>query len=644
MTSKSKPFKTEVQQLLDLVIHSLYTKKAIYLRELISNASDAIDRARYEGLTDKSLLAAGEQFKIKIAPDKDARTITIVDNGIGMNAAEVEANIGTIASSGTKKFLASLQDGKAASDNAEFIGQFGVGFYSAFMVADRVTVVTRRRGEGQTAVRWNSTGTGEYEIDEAVRAEPGTEITLHLREGMDEYLDEWQIRQTVKQYSDYVGYPICMDVTKKEYPKKDDGTTDYEAKPTESIVEETLNSMKAIWRKGKGEVKPEEHAEFYRHISHDHGDPLETIHFAAEGKAEFRAVLYIPKQAPFDLFMAERHHGIHLYVKNVFISDECKQLLPDYLRFIKGVVDSSDLPLNVSREMLQDDAIIQRIRKGLVGKVLGALAEMKEKRPDDYFKFWAEFGKVLKEGVHADHENREKLQDLLLFPSSKSEKDKPISYRQYVDRMAKGQEAIYYITGDKLEHLVDSPHLEIFKRKDYEVLFYADPIDEWVAQSVTEYDKKPFKAIDRGDLNLDSEDEKKDNNKVREEAEKEYKDLLAAIQTSLTEEVKEVRFSTRLTDSACCLVADEHGLNANMARIMKAMGRDLPPVKRILELNPRHPLLATMKGMYDQDKADTRLSDYALLLLDQALLAEGSEIKEPRRFAQLVSRLMATAK
>ncbi|MBA4387357.1 MAG: molecular chaperone HtpG [Verrucomicrobia bacterium] len=643
MAKQNKAFKTEVQQLLDLVIHSLYTKKEIYLRELLSNASDAIDRARYEGLTDASILADDADFRIKIAADKTARTITITDNGIGMNREEVEANIGTIASSGTKKFLASLGDaGTRGGDKAEFIGQFGVGFYSAFMVADRVSVITLRRGGKHPAVAWTSEGTGEYEMDDAEKATPGTQITLHLREGMDEYLDEWKIKDTVKQYSDYIGYPIRMDVTHKEYPKKD-GKTDYSGTPTETVIEETLNSMKAIWRRTKAEVTKEEHTEFYRHISHDHGDPVETIHYAAEGATEFRALLYIPGKAPMDMFMPNRRKGVHLYVKNVFITDDCKELLPDYLRFVRGVVDSSDLPLNISREMLQDDAILRRIRKSLTGKILSVLAEMKDKRAEDYSAFWAEFGRVVKEGIHFDHDNGEKIKDLLMFPSSRCEAGKQVSLRDYVARMPAGQTDIYYITGEKLANLAGSPHLEAFKKKDYEVLFYADPIDEWVAQGLYEYDKKPFKAIDRGDINIDSDDEKKESEKIREEAGKSFKDLLAKIKDTLKDQVAEVRFSSRLTDSACCLVADEHGMNPNMERIMRAMGQEPPPVKRILELNPKHPVLATMQGMFEKDKDAAALSDYSFLLFDQALLAEGSEVKDPRRFAQLVSKLMVGA-
>ncbi len=642
MAKQTKAFKTEVQQLLDLVIHSLYTKKEIYLRELISNASDAIDRARYEGLTDKAILHNDDAFKITIAADKEARTITISDNGIGMSAEELEKNIGTIASSGTKKYLESLKDAKD-NDDSEFIGQFGVGFYSAYMVADNVTVITKRRGEDQQALQWESDGTGEYSVQETEKETPGTQITLHLREEMDEFAEEYQIKQTVKQYSDYISYPIAMDVTRKEYPKGEDGTPDYNAEGTEITEEETLNSMKAIWRKPKSEVTTEEYNEFYKHVSHDFSEPAETIHFDAEGITEFKALLYVPAQSPMDMMMQERRSGIHLYVKNVFITDDSKDLLPEYLRFVRGVVDSSDLPLNVSREMLQDDAVIRRIRKSLVGKMLSTFKSMKKKRPDDYYKFWDQFGMVLKEGFHYDNENKERLQELVLFNSTKSEEGKPTSLSEYVERMPEGQEEIYYLAGENVDALTQSPLLEVFQSKGYEVLFYSDSIDEWVAQSLTEYDGKKLKAIDRGDIDVDSEEEKKEKEKQREEADVEYKDLLTAIQTRLDASVKEVRLSNRLTDSACCLVADEMGMNANMERIMKSMGQDYPESKRILELNPKHPIMAKMKAMFVVDPEGGKLSDYATLLLDQALLTEGSPIKEPLRFAKLVSELMVSA-
>lgn len=643
MTRQNKAFKAEIQQLLDLVIHSLYTKKEIYLRELISNASDAIDRARYEGLTNPAILAGDTAFKIRIAVDKTARTVSISDNGIGMNAAEMEANLGTIASSGTKKFLAGLGAAAAGGDKAELIGQFGVGFYSAFMVADKVTVTSLRRGPGEKAVAWESAGTGEYTQWDAEKSTPGTEITLQLREGMDEFLNDWGIRDTVKRYSDYVAYPICMDAEHEEYPKKDDGSLDYSAKPTIRIEEETLNSMKALWRRAKAEIKPEEYTEFYHHISHDHVEPMETIHFTAEGASEFRALLYIPKKAPMDLFYPDRRKGVHLYVKNVFIMDDCKELLPEYLRFVRGVVDSSDLPLNVSREMLQDDVNLKRIRKGLLSRILSTLATIKEKRPDDYQAFWNEFGRAMKEGLPSDHENKEKLQDLLLFPSTATEAGKGVSLRDYVNRAPVGQKDIYYISGDSVSELAGSPHVEALKKRNYEVLLFADPIDEWVSQSLHEYSGKKLVAADRGSLDLGSDEEKRETEQVREAAEKEHKPLLEKLKELLGADIKEVRISTRLTDSACCLVADEHGMNAHMERIMKAMGQAVPPSARILELNPTHRILTSMKAIHAGSPDDPRLADYAFLLHNQALLAEGSPLRDTRRFTHLVSKLMATA-
>jgi molecular chaperone HtpG len=635
MSKKTRKFKTEVQQLLDLVIHSLYSKKEIFLRELLSNASDAIDRVRFEALTDESLMPKGTEGTIKIHADKDARTLTVSDNGIGMTADEVEANIGTIANSGTRRFLEGLQAGDVKG-HPELIGQFGVGFYASFMVADQVTVITKRAGHDQQAVRWTSTGAGNYTLEDAERDGHGTDVILHLREGMDEYLEEWRIRGTVKAYSDYISFPIVMDVTRtKPAPEAGD--------EAETVTEEeTLNSMKAIWKRDKAEVTPEEYNEFYKHLSHDYNDPLEVVPFAAEGATEFRALLFIPGKAPFDLFVSNQHHGLHLYVRNVFITDTCKELIPEYLRFMRGVVDSTDLPLNVSREMLQDDAIIKRIRKSLVTKTLKTLADLKQRTPETYAVFYKEFGRVLKEGLHFDFENHDKIKDLVLFPSSKTEKGKLASLREYVDRMPDGQKEIYYISGDSLDTVSHSPLLEAFQKRDYEVLFFVDPIDEWVAARLTEYDGKSIKPVDRGSLELGDEAEQKEAKAKREEAAKTHQPLLDYIKKALDQDIAEVRFSTRLTDSACCLVADEGALNANMERIMRAMNQEVPETKRILELNPDHPVVDTMSRLLESDKEDPRLADYVELLYGQALVVEGSPVKDPGRFARLVSKLMAT--
>jgi molecular chaperone HtpG len=642
MTKSTKKFETEVQQLLDLVIHSLYSNKDIFLRELISNASDAIDKVRFESHSNMELLEGNTEWKIKLIPDKTAGTLTISDNGIGMSMAEAEENIGTIARSGTRAFMEDLK-GKNVQDNPELIGQFGVGFYSSFMVADKVVLVTRTAGDKTAACRWESTGDGTYTIEDCEKETRGTDIILHLKEEMKEYLDEWKIRGIVKKYSDYVQYPIVMDITREEPTKGVDGKVIEGGGTIEKTTEETLNSMKAIWTRSKSEITEEEYEEFYKHISHDYDKPFRTIHYSAEGVSEFKAIVYIPSHKPFDLFMRDHKKGVHLYVKRVFITDNCEALLPDYLRFMKGVVDSSDLPLNVSREILQEDVQIKRIQKNLVGKILSTLTEVKEKTPEGYLKFYAEFGPVLKEGVHFDHANREKLQDLLLFESSRNEAGKFVSLKEYVERMPEGQKEIYFITGISRSAVENSPHLEVFRKKGYEVLFMTDPVDEWVVQALTEYDGKHLKAVDRGDLELDSEEEKKEKEAKKEEAKKQYQGILDFIKEKLQDKVKEVRLSSRLTESACCLVADEYGMNANMEKILKAMNQEVPESKRVLELNPDHPVMQVLTGIYEKDKENPRLADYCGLLYDQALLTEGSPIPDPLRFTRLVAELMVQA-
>jgi len=628
MSKATKQFQTEVNQLLDLVIHSLYSNRDIFLRELISNSSDAIDKVRFEAQSDESILEGNSDWKIKLIPDKEAGTLTIRDNGIGMTMAEVEENIGTIAKSGTKSFVQTMK-AAAAADQPELIGQFGVGFYASFMVADKVVLTTRRAGDPAHGTRWESTGDGTYTIEDCFKETRGTEIVLHLKEEFKEYLDEWKIRSIVKKYSDFIQYPICMDITRTEIPKGVDGKEIEGAGTIEKSEEQVLNSMKAIWARPKSEVTEEEYKEFYKHISHDFEDPFRTIHFAAEGTSEFKALLYLPAKKPFDLFLAERKRGVQLYVKRVFITEKCDALLPDYLRFVRGVVDSADLPLNVSREILQEDVQLKRIQKSLVSKVLATLTEIKEKEFDDYLKFWTEFGPVLKEGLHFDYANREKLQELLLFQSTKTEPGKYVSLKEYVERMPETQKEIYYITGEERASLEQSPLLEAFRAKGFEVLFMTDPVDEWVVQSLHEYKDKKLKAVDRGDVDLDSEEEKKEKEKKQEEAKKEFGTLLELIKNRLDSKIKEVRFSNRLTDSACCLVADDYGMNANMERIMKAMNQAVPESKRVLELNPDHPIVRVMGEMYKANANDERLLDYVDLLYDQALLTEGSPIKDP---------------
>jgi molecular chaperone HtpG len=632
MPARTESFKTEVRQLLDLVIHSLYSKKEIFLRELISNASDAIDRAQLEALTDKSLLEADPEWKIRIVADRAARTLTVSDNGIGMSLEEVERNIGTIANSGTRQFLDALrQAGKGA--DVELIGQFGVGFYSSFMVADQVTVLTRRAGANATAVRWVSTGDGQYTVEEGEKPGRGTDVTLHLREGLDEFLEEWRIQAIVKHYSDYIATPIAMEVTRKKKGKL--------GAEEEAREEEVLNSQRAIWRKSRNEISEEAYNLFYKHLTHDHADPLKAIHYVGEGATEFRALVYLPSHAPFDLLMREDRRGLHLYVKNVFIMDDCKDLLPPYLRFVKGVVDSSDLPLNVSREILQDNATIRRIRKNLVGRILGALAEMKTEKAEHYRTFYREFGKVLKEGLHYDPENADKVKDLLLFRSTKTTDGEPVSLRQYAERMPATQKAIYYITAENETTAAASPHLEAFRARDLEVLYFADPVDEWLLPRLEEYDGKKLRPVHRGDVDLDTGDEKKQREERRDQAERDLRGLLDFLRAHLQDDIASVRLSDRLTESACCLVAPDDGLEPHMEKMLRAMNQDVPKIKRILEVNPGHPAVRAMAGMLEKDKKDPALKDYAELLYDQALIGVGAPPRDAARFTRLVSSLMA---
>jgi len=637
MSKSTKKFKTEVQQLLDLVIHSLYSKKEIFLRELLSNASDAIDRISFESQTQKDIITSDVSWKIKLFLDEEAQTLTISDNGIGMSKEELENNIGTIANSGTKNFINSLKESNKPDEN-KFIGQFGVGFYAAYMVADEVTVLTKRAGKDQPAYKWTSDGGGTYTIEDAEKESFGTDVTLHLREGLEEYIKEWKVRQIIKEYSDFISYPIVMDVTRTEKAEEEGG------EDVVTIEEETLNSMKAIWKKNKSEVTDEEYKDFYNHLTHDYNEPQERIHFRAEGVSEFTALLYIPANAPFDMMFKEgRHNDLHLYVKNVFIGNDFKGILPDYLRFIKGVVDSSDLPLNISREILQDDLNIQRINKSITGRILKSLSDMKKKKFEDYQKFFKNFGQVLKEGLAGDFENADKLKDLIICPSTEAGAEKPTDLKSYVDRMNSEQNEIYYLTGSDLMSLEKSPLLEGFKKKGYEVLFFNDPIDEFIVDHIREYDGKSLKAIDKGSVNLDTEDEKKETEEQIKEADKKFKGLKELILSNLDSDLQEVRFTNRLTDSPCCLVSDESAMNPQMERIMRAMNQEVPGSKRIMELNPTHPLVEKMNLIFAENREKDTLNDYVDLLYNQALLAEGSEIKDPVKFSKLISELMLKA-
>jgi len=639
MATEKKEFKTEVQQLLDLVIHSLYSNKDIFLRELISNGSDAIDKLRFNALSDKELLKDQPDFRIKLYTDNDAKTLVIEDNGIGMTKDELEANIGTIASSGTRKFMEEAKKGNSP-DNPELIGQFGVGFYSAFMVADKVTLKTRPAGSDESWT-WESSGDGSYEITEGGREKNGTEITLSLKEDCRDYIVEFRLREIIKKYSDFVEYPILMDITREDPELDEEGKPKEGAEKKVTITEETLNSMKAIWMRPKSEVKKDEYNEFYKHISHDYTDPLKIIHYSAEGTLEFKALLYLPSKAPFDMFQHEGvKHGINLYVKRVFIMDSCEALVPRYLRFVKGVVESNDLPLNVSREILQEDLIIKKIEKNVTSKILTSLKDMMKKSKEEYISFYKEFGKVIKEGIEVDPSNKDKIKDLLLFESSKTKTGEYVSLREYTERMLPEQKNIYFLTGDSRATIDNSPHLEVFKKKDVEVLFMTEPVDEFILPGFGEYSDKSLKSIAQGDIDLGTEEEKKIAEEQKKEVTGKYKKLIKKIEESLKEDVKEVRLSDRLTDSPSCLVTDEGDINPQMERIFAAMNQPVPEVKRILEVNPNHPVIEKMNKIFETDKKDSRVSDFSELLHNQALLTEGVAVKDPVRFSKLITDLM----
>ena len=619
-------FQAEVKQLLDLMIHSLYSERDIFLRELISNASDALDKLRFEQLTKADLASAGEMH-IRIDLDREARTLSVSDNGIGMSRDEVVRNIGTIAKSGTKEFLGALANSTAAQLPPALIGQFGVGFYSAFMVADKITLVTRRADQA-TATQWESAGDGAYTIADAERSQPGTTVTLHLKpadpeHGLADYTDDGVVAVIVKRYSDFVAYPIRM----KRWKPADKGAA-------RVFEDETLNSMKAIWDRPKGEVSEDEYRQFYRHISHDWNDPLRTIPIKIEGTFEAHALLFLPAKAPFDLYSPEMKRGVQLYVKRVFVMDECKDLMPPYLRFVKGVVDAHDLSLNVSREILQKDRQIQVIRKQLVKKVLATLEDMQRNAADQYAEFWTEFGAVLKEGLAAyDVSDKDKLLELVIAPSTGGERT---SLATYVDRMKEGQDAIYFLVGTSKETVAKSPLLEAFVEKGYEVLLFSDPIDELWLDRAPAFRDKPLRSIGRGDIDLGSK-ATSDDQRAR------FADLLACLRVHLQDEVKEVRLSQRLQSSAACLVGDEHDLTPRMARMLEQLGQAPPKVKRILELNPNHPILGKLQAIFAESKADPRLMQCAKLLLGHAQLAESGTVPDAAGFGQALMDIMLRA-
>ncbi len=627
METKTNTFKAEIAEMLDLVVNSLYSKKEIFLRELVSNASDAIDRAKYLGLTQKEIVADSPEWGIEIAVDKTAKTLMVSDNGIGMDAEELEKNLGTIASSGTKAFRQALKE-KGGDALPELIGQFGVGFYAAFMVADKVRVVSKKRGT-DSAFQWESDMGGSYTIGDSQRDGFGTSIMLHLRDDQAEYLDYWRVADLVKKYSDFIAYPIKfrqVDVPADE--KEDDRKwrLERESKP--------LNTMVALWKRAKKDVKQEEYDEFYKHLTHDWEGPFETIPFSGEGQVEFKALLFIPKKATMELFMPQQKRGLSLYVRNVFIGDDIEMLLPQYLRFVKGVVDSSDLPLNVSREMLQDDAVIAKIKSAVTSKILSTLETLK-KDAKRYDEFWGAFGSILKEGVHTDYSNADRIKKLLKYPTARSDAGRKMFLEDYVKDMGSAQKDIYYFLAEREEDARRAPQLEQARKHGCDVLLFCDPVDEYLTESLREFDGKKFVDVAKGDVSFGSEEEKKAEKEAAEKSAKELKDFIAAAKETLSANVEDVRVSTRLADSPCCLVAKEGALPASMARMMRAMGQDVPEEKRVLELNADHPLVRKVSAL----KGD-ELKDAVTLLYDSALIAEGSPVTDGARFTKLLSALM----
>lgn len=624
-------FQAEVKQLLQLMIHSLYSNKEIFLRELISNASDAADKLRFEAINNDALYGNDHELKIRVAFDKDAKTITISDNGIGMSRDEVISHLGTIAKSGTKEFFSKLSGDQKA--DAALIGQFGVGFYSGFIVADRITVETRRAGAGASeGVRWESGGEGEYSVETIEKIGRGTDVILHLREGEDELLSNWKLKGIIRKYSDHISLPILMQ--KEEW--------DEEAKATVLKDEfETVNQASALWARSKSDITKEQYDEFYKHVSHDFQEPLAHTHNRVEGRSEYTQLLYVPSHAPFDLWDRNKRGGIKLYVKRVFIMDDAEQLMPTYLRFVKGVIDSADLPLNVSREILQESRDVRVIREGSTKRVLGMLEEManseEQEGKDKYVTFWKEFGQVLKEGIGEDATNKDRIAKLLRFASTHDESgEQTVSFEDYVGRMKEGQDKIYYVTADSYSAAKNSPHLEIFRKKGVEVLLMADRVDEWMLSFLTEFDGKELVSVAKGGLDLgklEDEAEKKEH----EETETQYKELVEKMKTALADKAKDVRVTFRLTDSPACLVADEHELSANLVRMLKAAGQNAPESKPILEINPNHPLVTRLKY---EDAEGARFGDWSHILFDQAMLAEGGSLADPASFVKRLNEML----
>ena len=614
-------FQSEARQLLQLVIHSIYSNKDTFLRELVSNASDALDKLRLEAFRDKDLKVDTSDLHIAIEVGEDERALTIRDNGIGMTRDEVVGLIGTIAKSGTAEFLRRLKESRDAAGSQELIGRFGIGFYSSFMVADKVTLVTRRAGTDE-GVRWESTGESTYTIEPVADAPQGTSVTLHLKpadeeEHLHDYTSRAKLTEVIKRYSDFITWPVRM--------AGEDG-----GEP------ETINSRKALWARPASEVTEDEYTEFYRHLSHDWSPPLETIRMQAEGTFEYQALLFLPSRAPLDLFMRERKRGVQLYVKRVFVMDDCEELMPEYLRFVKGVVDAQDLSLNVSREILQQDRHIQLMRRRLVKRVLSTVKTMMTEKPDDYATFWREFGRAVKEGLLDDFENRDAILEIASFDST-HDAEKPATLAQYVERMKDGQEHIYYSTGESRAVIENSPHLEAFRAKGFEVLILTDPVDEMWVDAVPSFGGKQFQSIAKGRVDLDTEEEKK----AAQERRKDFADLLGWMTKTLEEQVKEVRLSSRLTTSPACIVGETNDLSPTLEKMYRAMGQQLPPIKRILELNPAHPLVTKLHSAYGERSEHADLAETVELLYGMALLAEGGELPDPARFTRLLTDHLA---
>ena len=611
-------FQTEVKQLLDLMIHSLYSNKEIFLRELISNASDAADKLRFEALKDDALYEDDAELKIRIEFNKDQKTISVIDNGIGMSREDVIDHLGTIAKSGTKQFFESLTGD--ASKDSQLIGQFGVGFYSSFIVANKVEVVSRKAGLSRSeGVRWLSEGKGDYTVETVDRPKRGTKVVLYLRDDATEFLDGFRLRQIIKKYSDHISLPIIMPAEGKEEKGED-----------------TVNSATALWIRNKKDIKPEEYIEFYKHVGHDFEDPLAFIHHKVEGKLEYTSLLFIPSRAPFGLWDRQQRHGVKLYVKRIFIMDDAEQLIPSYLRFVRGVVDSDDLPLNISREILQRNKTIDSIRAGCSKRILNLLADLAKNDKEKYAKFWKEFGRVLKEGVIEETDKREDLAKLFRFSTTFDDmEDQAISLEDYVSRMQENQKAIYYVTAESFSTAKNSPHLEIFRKKGIEVLLLSDPIDEWVTTHLNEFAGKPLQSVTKGELDLGDELSSEDKKKTKQ-AEKDFKDLIDRIKKVLDDKVKEVRITHRLTSSPACLVADESDMGRHLEQILKASGQHIPGNKPILEINPEHMLVERLK----QEKDENRFADWSHILFDQALLSEGGQLEDPAGFVHRLNEII----